>query len=126
MPEIPQDDHETDAAETAAEAHDLSPDFAAWLVSERGGQFLREVNESFGALLDDVESIGKKGTMRLTLAVDPRTDQLVPAFDITPDVEIKSPRADRWQSLYFRHKDGSVSRQDPTAQALPGMGTDDA
>lgn len=79
----------------------------------RGGQALTDGNDLLHDLTKAVKATGKKGTLTLTIVVEPdKTDDTV--VTLQPDVTIKKPkRAYPKGIFYVNDKTGELTREDP-------------
>ncbi len=90
--------------------------FTAWLTEQRRGTLNQELAEGLHELTNAVQTLGKKGTLTLTITVVPTKGDHVGVID---DVTVKAPKPDRPDSLWFVDHDGNLTRNDPNL--IPGL-----
>lgn len=96
-------------------------DFLMFLNAHRRGQMNLDVTDAMDELVASVMTIGKKGTMTLTLTVVPMDDKLDPIVIIEDEVKVKPPKRKADGAHYFlQTADGQISRNAPQ-QPIPGF-----
>lgn len=90
--------------------------FSEFLIAQRRGDLQAELGQALADLVDAVETHRKKGTLTLTLTLEPQGKGN--ALSVIDDVTIKPPRAERDGSIWFADQDGSLSRTDPRQQSF--------
>jgi len=91
-------------------------DFIQTLTDMRNGEVLLDVNGKFNELLEHVLSIGAKGSITLTVQVQPSKRALggaVVEVTASHDCKLKLPELAIGNSLFFVTKDGRLTRDDP-------------
>lgn len=87
---------------------------AAFLGSHLNGRTDEELSAEFHQLLDAVRAHGKKGSMTITIVVDPPANGVDSApMPIGVESAIKAPKPTPVKSLYFLDDDGQPVREDP-------------
>jgi hypothetical protein len=100
--------HDTDA--TAAEQAPV----AAFLASHLNGRTEEELSAEFHTLLEAVRAHGKKGSMTITIVVEPPANGVDSApLPIGVESAVKAPKPTPVKSLYFLDDDGLPVREDP-------------
>lgn len=94
---------------------------AAFLASHLNGRTDEELSTEFHTLLDAVRAHGKKGSMTITIVVDPPANGVESApLPIGVESAVKAPKQTPVKSLYFLNDDGMPVREDPR-QMTPGV-----
>jgi hypothetical protein len=89
-------------------------EFAAFFVQHLAGRSNEEISDEFHQLLAAVNEHGKKGSLTITIAVEPPKGHVDGApVVISIDSVLKAPKASTPPSLYFVDDDGNASRNDP-------------
>ncbi|MFJ4926888.1 hypothetical protein [Streptomyces sp. NPDC088736] len=87
---------------------------AAFLGSHLNGRTDEELSQEFHQLLDAVRAHGKKGSMVITLVVEPPANGVESApLPIGVESVVKAPKATAPKALYFLDADGLPVREDP-------------
>ncbi|WP_416975619.1 hypothetical protein [Streptomyces sp. 4F14] len=87
---------------------------AAFLGSHLNGRTDEELSSEFHTLLDSVRAHGKKGSMTITIVVDPPANGVESApLPIGIESTVKAPKPTPVKSLYFLNADGQPVREDP-------------
>lgn len=98
--------------QTEAEAQPA--EFAAFFVQHLAGRSNEEISEEFHKLLAAVNEHGKKGSLTITVNVEPPKGHIDGApVVISIDSVLKAPKASAPPSLYFVDNDGNATRHDP-------------
>lgn len=89
------------------------------LAELRQGGAVQELTEAYAAVVDGVVEHGKKGTVTLTLSIEPQSK--VDAFTVLVVDKIKAtvPAATRTGSIFYAENDGSLVRHDSRQPRLP-------
>lgn len=90
--------------------------FAAALQEMRKGGLHTEMSDELAALVQRVMETGKKGSITLTLTVDPVDDQTA---KVTDKIAVKTPRFDTAATTYFPDEHGNLNRNRPDQPELP-------
>jgi hypothetical protein len=92
---------------------------AAFLASHLNGRTEEELSTEFHTLLDQVRAHGKKGSMTITIVVDPPANGVESApLPIGVESAIKAPKPTPVKSLYFLDDEGLPVREDPRQMAI--------
>jgi hypothetical protein len=92
---------------------------AAFLASHLNGRTDEELSAEFHQLLDAVRAHGKKGSMTITIVVDPPANGVDSApMPIGVESALKAPKPTPVKSLYFLDDDGQPVREDPRQMAI--------
>ena len=93
-------------------------EFAAFLVQHARGEAHEAVSNEFHELLAAVNEHGKKGTLAVTVTVEPPKGGMDGApVAISIDSVLKAPKATAPPSIYFVDDDGNATRNDPRQTA---------
>lgn len=88
--------------------------FADWLQEQAKGRTHNELGEGLHDLIARVKDTGKKGSLTLTVTVEPMKKD--PALLVVSDViNLKLPEHDRPAAVYYADDDGNLTRDDPNA-----------
>ena len=93
-------------------------EFAAFLVGHLAGRSHEQISEEMHQLLSAVAEHGRKGSLTITVAVEPPKG----AYDGGPlaiaiESVVKAPKPAAPPSIYFRDHDGNATRNDPRQTA---------
>ncbi|MFF0143576.1 hypothetical protein ACFYRN_45235 [Streptomyces sp. NPDC005227] len=92
---------------------------AAFLGSHLNGRTDEELSREFHQLLDQVRAHGKKGSMVITIVVEPPANGVESApLPIGVESAVKAPKPTPVKSLYFLDNDGLPVREDPRQLAM--------
>ncbi|MFF3843537.1 hypothetical protein [Streptomyces sp. NPDC001930] len=92
---------------------------AAFLGSHLNGRTDEELSQEFHALLGAVRAHGKKGSMTITIVVDPPANGVESApMPIGVESSVKAPKPTPVKSLYFLDDEGLPVREDPRQIAM--------
>jgi hypothetical protein len=106
-------DHET------GEIHTQQAPVAAFLASHLNGRTDEELSTEFHQLLDAVRTHGKKGSLTITIVVDPPANGVESApMPIGVESTVKAPKPTPVKNLYFLDDDGQPVREDPRQMAI--------
>lgn len=86
--------------------------FADWLRDQSKGATHDELSQALYDLTGRVIDTGKKGTLTLTITVQPLKGQ-VDALVVSDEIKLKLPEHDRKASLFYPDKQGNLTRSDP-------------
>lgn len=87
---------------------------AAFIASHLNGRTEEELSTEFHTLLDAVRAHGKKGSMTITLVVEPPANGVDSApLPIGIESAVKAPKPTPVKSLYFLDDSGMPVREDP-------------
>ncbi|MFG3349543.1 hypothetical protein ACGF1Z_31355 [Streptomyces sp. NPDC048018] len=87
---------------------------AAFLASHLNGRTDEELSREFHHLLDAVRAHGKKGSLTITIVVDPPANGVESApMPIGVESTVKAPKPTPVKNLYFLDADGQPVREDP-------------
>ncbi|MGH3585790.1 MAG: hypothetical protein ACRDQ0_05660 [Pseudonocardia sp.] len=103
---------------TTGEITEKAP-VAAFLASHLNGRTEEELSAEFHTLLDAVRAHGKKGSMTITIVVEPPANGVESApLPIGVESAVKPPKPTPVKSLYFLDNDGLPVREDPRQMAI--------
>ncbi|NEY33047.1 hypothetical protein GTU99_12740 [Streptomyces sp. PRKS01-65] len=92
---------------------------AAFLASHLNGRTDEELSAQFHTLLDAVRTHGKKGSLTITIVVEPPANGVDSApLPIGVESAVKAPRPTPVKSLYFLDDEGLPVREDPRQMAI--------
>lgn len=92
---------------------------AAFLASHLNGRTEEELSTEFHGLLDQVRAHGKKGSMTITIVVEPPANGVESApLPIGVESAVKAPKPTPVKSLYFLDDEGLPVREDPRQLAM--------
>ncbi len=92
---------------------------AAFLASHLNGRTEEELSTEFHTLLEAVRAHGKKGSMTITIVVEPPANGVESApLPIGVESAVKAPKPTPVKSLYFLDDDGLPVREDPRQLAM--------
>jgi hypothetical protein len=92
---------------------------AAFLASHLNGRTEEELSTEFHNLLDAVRAHGKKGSMTITIVVEPPANGVESApLPIGVESAVKAPKPTPVKSLYFLDDEGMPVREDPRQLAM--------
>lgn len=98
---------------TTGEITEKAP-VAAFLASHLSGRTEEGLSTEFHQLLDAVRAHGKKGSMAITIIVEPPANGVDSApMPIGVESAVKAPKPTPVKSLYFLDDDGLPVRDDP-------------
>jgi len=94
--------------------------FAEWLADHARGTLNDEATAAFAEVVDAVAHLEKKGTLTVELVVEPAgsNGRTVVVYG---RVKVKAPEAAPEASIFYVGDAGSLHRDDPFAQRLPGV-----
>ncbi len=95
--------------------------FAEFLIEQDGGRTHVELGESLWDLVHRVEATGKKGSLTLTIVVEPvpKTDATILA--ISDSITLKLPEFPRNPSVAYVDREGNLTRTNPHQPVLTGL-----
>lgn len=89
-------------------------DIAAWFAGHLNGRTAEELSTEFHQLLEAVRAHGKKGSLTITIIVEPPASGVDSApMPIGVESAVKAPKPTAPKSLYFLDNDGNPVREDP-------------
>lgn len=94
--------------------------FADFLREHGKGRTHDELGEALHTLIARVKDTGKKGSITLTVSVEPmkKDDRLVVVGD---KIKITLPEHDRPSGVWFVGRDGNLQRDDPNQQPFESL-----
>ncbi|WP_152185111.1 hypothetical protein [Segeticoccus rhizosphaerae] len=94
--------------------------FADFLREHGRGRTHDELSDALHTLIARVKDTGKKGTVQLTVTVEPmkKDDRMVIVGD---KIKISLPEHDRPAGVWFVGKDGNLTRNDPDQLAFDSL-----
>lgn len=81
----------------------------------RGGEFIHELDDALSKVCADVSEHGKSGSVTIKLTVTSTGRSL----EIVDDIGAKAPKPASPGTIFFRDRDGKLTRTDPKQIALP-------
>ena len=93
-------------------------DFLVFLAAQAGGGTVTELSEGLAELVRRVADTGKKGSISLTVAVEPMKGGDGKTMVVKDSISLKLPEYDRTASVYFTDEDGHLHRNDPRQMAF--------
>lgn len=94
--------------------------FAAILRDLNGGRTHDELSEALWELNAKVRETGKKGSLQLTLTVEPTKGDTY-MLTVSDDINCKPPKPARRPSVFFDDGHGNLSRSNPNQPELDGL-----
>lgn len=93
------------------------------LAELRRGRLNHELTEALHELLQSCQETGKKGSLTLTLTVEPKKvgEFETPQISVTDQVGVKKPRKSVHPSTFFLTDDGVPVRRDPNQEAFESL-----
>lgn len=91
--------------------------FAAYLTETNKGRTHAELSEGLHDLTAEVLRTGKKGSIQLTITVEP-DDVESRRLTVSELVAVKMPRPTARKSIFWSDDDGSLVRSDPMQMSL--------
>lgn len=92
---------------------------ATFLATHLNGRTEEELSTEFHTLLDAVRAHGKKGSMTITIVVEPPANGVESApLPIGVESAVKAPKPTPVKSLYFLDDEGLPVREDPRQLAM--------
>jgi hypothetical protein len=94
-------------------------DLPAFIAAHLNGRTSDAISAEFHQLLDSVREHGKKGSLTITIVVEPPANGVESApLPIGIESAVKAPKAVQPKSLYFLDGDGLPVRDDPRQMAI--------
>lgn len=90
--------------------------FAAFLQEQRKGRLHSELSDKLAELATTCQEVGKKGTLTLTITVDPSGDG--DTVNVTDKLVCKLPEGDRGRALFFVDENGNLTRHNPAQTSM--------
>ena len=88
-------------------------DFLVFLAAQAGGGTVTELSDGLAELVRRVADTGKKGSISLTVAVEPMKGGDGKTMVVKDSISLKLPEYDRTASVYFTDEDGRLHRNNP-------------
>jgi len=95
--------------------------FADWLRDQSRGKTHEELSEALRDLVAKVIDTGKKGSLTLTVSVEPMPNSDGNALVVKDEIKLKLPEFARDASLFFADDDRNLVRQDPRQLTFEGL-----
>lgn len=103
---------------TQQETEAQPAEFAAFFVQHLAGRSNEEISSELNELLRRVNEHGKKGSLVITVTVEPPKGHIDGApVAISIDSVLKAPKASAPPSIYFVDEQGNATRNDPRQTA---------
>lgn len=81
----------------------------------RGGEFIQELDDALSRVCAEVSERGKSGSITIKLTVTAAGRSL----EIADEIGAKAPKVVTPGTIFFRDRDGRLSRTDPRQMAIP-------
>lgn len=94
--------------------------FSDTLAGLERGKINDQLTSSLAVLIEEVNRLGKPGSLTLKLKVAPAGEPGRQIF-ISPEVALKTPDPDPFPSMFYVGNGGAHFREDPYDQRLPGF-----
>lgn len=88
----------------------ISRGFTQTVESLRYGEVSDELNRELQALVKKCQDTGRAGAITLTINIKPTKSG---PFEITDDIKVKMPKAEKGSSMMFPTPEGNLQRNDP-------------
>ncbi|MFT4225336.1 hypothetical protein [Micropruina sp.] len=95
--------------------------FADWLREQANGKTHNELGEALWDLIARVEETRKKGTLALTITVEPMPKSDGNVLVISDNIQLKLPEFKRDASVAYVDRNGNLSRNNPRQPTLTGL-----
>ena len=92
-------------------------DFVAFLLEQSQGKTNSELSAGLRDLAERVTETGKKGSITLTVSIEPMKDVDGPLI-VTDKITLKLPEHDRTASVFYRGRDGNLTNRDPNQRSI--------
>ena len=92
-------------------------DFVAFLLEQSQGKTNSELSAGLRDLAERVTETGKKGSITLTVSIEPMKDVDGPLI-VTDKITLKLPEHDRIASVFYRGRDGNLTNRDPNQRSI--------
>lgn len=86
--------------------------FADWLTEQAKGRTHAELGEGLHDLIARVQDTGKKGTITLTVTVEPMKKD-ASLLVVSDEIKLKLPEHDRPAAVFYADKNGNLTRDNP-------------
>jgi hypothetical protein len=96
-------------------------EFATWLLAVNEGVTHAELTDALPRLVRTTLETGKPSGLTLKIAVKPLSGN-TSQIQVVAQVEEKLPKADPAQTLMFADASGNLTRDNPRALTIPGLG----
>lgn len=84
----------------------------------RQGNCLDELSEKMNELVAAVTTLGKKGSLKLTLTLSPGKGG---ALFLSDDIKLSAPEPDTGATIFFPTPENNLTRHDSRQGELPGL-----
>ena len=95
--------------------------FADWLQEQSSGKTHDELSEALWDLVQGVQDTGKKGTLTLTVIVEPMPKTEGHVLVINDEIKLRLPEFPRDASVAYVDKFGNLVRNNPAQPELSGL-----
>lgn len=85
----------------------------------RAGDAMTDASETLAKLIHDIQSVGKRGSLTLTLTIEPVTKGNTTTLVVVDEIKVKPPKIDEGSTIVFANEKGQLSRRDPRQPELP-------
>lgn len=94
--------------------------FADFLREQSRGSTHDELSETLHALIARVMDTHKKGSLQLTIRVEPLKDD-ADVLVVSDEIKVRMPEHDRKASMFYPDEHGNLSRTDPNQLTFEGL-----
>jgi len=94
--------------------------FADWLTEQAKGRTHAELGEGLHDLIARVQDTGRKGTITLTVTVEPMKKD-ASLLVVSDEIKIKLPEYDRPSGVFYADKNGNLTRDNPDQLAFESL-----
>lgn len=105
---------------TSTEDHHVRP-FADWLREHNSGATHDELGETLHTLVGRVNDTGRKGTITLTISVEPMKKAAEGMVLVTDKITTKMPEHDRPGAYFYTDRAGNLVRNDPNQMTFESL-----
>lgn len=99
----------------------IGMEFVDFISRHQRGALNKDATDALDELVKAVFEVGKKGSLTLTISVEPLEDLVDPTLTIEAEVKIRPPKRKAASAPYFlQTNDGQFSRQQPQ-EVIPGF-----
>lgn len=98
-------------------------DFASTMLDLGNGKTNKEMSEALWDLIDKVTQTGKKGTLSLTLTVEPMSKADGGPVTVKDEIKLRPPEFPRIPTVAYVDENGNLSRNNPYQPEIEGLKT---
>lgn len=93
----------------------------AFLAEHRQGGLANEASEQLAEVTEAARRLGKKGSLTITITVDPIKDNSAGLVNVSDEIKAKIPKEPTPGSTFFTDERGNLSRRDPRQPEITGL-----